>query len=148
MEYSLDSNKEGGVSHPGYLLNVEKFKSWLMQQPEVLHVNAITDIMKRLNKNMHGDDPGWYRLPEQHNLEAQYLWLYEMSLPYGLDLNNQLNVDKSATRVVVSMYNQSSPDMLAFKQRVGLWLVDNMPEIDVVASSPMYMFSQIAAYCQ
>ena len=144
MEYSLDSNKEGGVSNPVFLKNVDKFKSWLMQQPEVVHVNAITDIMKRLNKNMHGDDPAWYRLPEQHNLAAQYLLLYEMSLPYGLDLNNQLNVDKSATRVIVSMHDQPSPEMLAFERRVESWLADNMPGLNVIAGSPMYMFSQIA----
>jgi predicted RND superfamily exporter protein len=100
--------------------------------------------MKRLNKNMHGDDPAWYRLPEQHNLAAQYLLLYEMSLPYGLDLNNQLNVDKSATRMVVSMHDQSSPKMIAFERRVESWLADNMPDLNVIAGSPMYMFSQIA----
>ena len=31
------------------------------QQPEVTHVQAFSDIMKRLNKNMHGDD-AFYRL--------------------------------------------------------------------------------------
>jgi len=144
MEYSLESNKTGGISDPLFLQNIDKFKNWLMQQPEVVHVNAITDIMKRLNKNMHGDDPAWYRLPEQHNLAAQYLLLYEMSLPYGLDLNNQLNIDKSATRLVVSMHNLPSPKMLAFERRVESWLAGNMPELGVIAGSPMYMFSNIA----
>ncbi len=49
---------------------------------------------KRLNMNLHGDDPEYYRLPEQRDLAAQYLLLYELSLPYGLDLNNQMTVDK------------------------------------------------------
>ena len=43
--------------------------------------------MKRLNKNMHGDDPAFYRLPEDHELAAQYLLLYELSVPFGMDLN-------------------------------------------------------------
>ena len=43
----------------------------------------------------NGDDPAWYKLPEDRALAAQYLLLYEMSLPFGLDLNNQVNVDKS-----------------------------------------------------
>lgn len=144
MEYSLESNKAGGISDPLFLQNIDKFKNWLMQQPEVVHVNAITDIMKRLNKNMHGDDPAWYRLPEQHNLAAQYLLLYEMSLPYGLDLNNQLNVDKSATRLFVSLHNLPSPKMLAFEERVESWLSGNMSDIGVIAGSPMYMFSNIS----
>ena len=44
--------------------------------------------MKRLSKSMHGDTASWYRLPDERNLAAQYLLLYEMSLPYGLDLNS------------------------------------------------------------
>ena len=30
------------------------------------------------------------------DLAAQYLFLDEMSLPYGIDLDNQIDVDKSA----------------------------------------------------
>ncbi len=59
--------------------------------------------MKRVSKSMHGDDPDWYRLPDERDLAAQYLLLYEMSLPYGLDLNSQINVDKSATRLTVTL---------------------------------------------
>ena len=53
------------------------------------HVQAFSDIMKRLNKNMHGDDPAFYRLPEDPDLAAQYLLLYEFSLPFGSDLNDR-----------------------------------------------------------
>ena len=60
--------------------------------PEVTHVQAFSDIMKRLNKNMHGDDPAFYRLPEDPDLAAQYLLLYELSLPFGSDLNDRIDV--------------------------------------------------------
>ncbi|WP_455197946.1 efflux RND transporter permease subunit, partial [Kaarinaea lacus] len=97
MDYSLESGEPGGISNPEFLKEVEAFAEWFRSQPETMHVNTITDIMKRLNKNMHGDNPDWYRLPDERDLSAQYLLLYEMSLPYGLDLNNQINVEKSAT---------------------------------------------------
>ncbi|MBW2149898.1 MAG: MMPL family transporter, partial [Deltaproteobacteria bacterium] len=97
IEYSLESGETGGINNPEYLAKVEEFANWYRKQPKVVHVNAITDTMKRLNKNMHGDDKSYYRIPERRDLAAQYLLLYEMSLPFGLDLNNQINVDKSAT---------------------------------------------------
>lgn len=59
--------------------------------------------MKRLNKNMHMDDDAYYRLLQQLDLAAQHLLLYEMSLPLGLNLNKQINIDKSATRMIVGM---------------------------------------------
>jgi len=144
LEYSLTSNQAGGISAPQYLQTVDQFKDWLQQQEEVIHVNSITDIMKRLNKNLHGDDPNWYRLPENKELAAQYLLLYEMSLPYGLDLNNQINLDKSATRIVASLRNVSNNEMIAFHERAQTWLNENASQLEMSAGSPMYMFSHIS----
>jgi hypothetical protein len=79
---------------------IADFSDWLSVQPEVDHVATITDTIKRLNKSMNGDDESFYRLPQERELIAQYLLMYEMSLPYGLDLTNQLNIDRSSTRIV------------------------------------------------
>lgn len=143
LEYSIKSNKIGGISNPTYLGTVDEFQGWLYTQPEVIHVNAITDILKRLNKNLHEDNENWYRLPEEKNLAAQYLLLYEMSLPYGLDLTNQINVDKSASRVVVSLQNLSNNELFAFQKRAAKWLDTHAPEYKHTESSPMFMFSNI-----
>ena len=102
LEYSLSAGREGGITDPDYLRKVDAFAEWYRQQPEVTHVQAFSDIMKRLNKNMHGDDPAFYRLPEDPDLAAQYLLLYELSLPFGSDLNDRIDVAKSATRLVVT----------------------------------------------
>ena len=101
----------GAISEPAYLQHVEDFADWYRDQPGVRHVATFTDVMKRLSKNMHGDDPAYYAVPESRELAAQYLLLYEMSLPYGLDLNNQINVDKSATRLTVTLDNISAREV-------------------------------------
>ena len=99
MEFSIPADGPGGVSDPEFLNTLEAFSEWLRENDRVMHVFSFTDIMKRLNKNMNGDDPAFYRLPDDRELAAQYLLLYELSLPYGLDLNDRINIDKSATRV-------------------------------------------------
>lgn len=129
IEYSLDSGEPGGINNPGYLKNVEAFANWFQKQPEILHVNTYTDISKRLNKNMHGDDPGMYKIPDKRDLSAQYLLLYEMSLPYGLDLNNQINVDKSAIRLTTTLKTLSSNEIISLEQRAEAWLAKNAPHI-------------------
>ena len=125
IDYSLDSGEPGGISNPEYLKDVNAFADWYREQPETMHVNTITDIMKRLNKNMHGDEQSWYKLPDERNLAAQYLLLYEMSLPYGLDLNNQINVEKSATRFTVTLQTMSTNELLALDKRASDWLENN-----------------------
>ncbi|MBG7602418.1 MAG: MMPL family transporter, partial [Gammaproteobacteria bacterium] len=143
MDFSLDSSEESGISRPEFIRQVEQFTQWLRQQAEVIHVSTITDTFKRLNKNMHGDEPGWHKLPEQRDLAAQYLLLYEMSLPYGLDLNNQIDIEKRATRVSVTMKTISSVAVLDVEQRVHSWMQTNTPELLTWGSSPTVMFAHI-----
>ncbi|MCK5360144.1 MAG: MMPL family transporter, partial [Gammaproteobacteria bacterium] len=143
IEFSIHADGEGAISEPVFLKTVEEFTHWMEAQPEVVHVNTITDTFNRLNKNMHADDPAWYKLPDLRNLAAQYLLLYEMSLPYGLDLNDQINIDKSAIRVITTMESMSSNHMLDVEQRINDWLKENMPGAKIDAASPVLMFSHI-----
>jgi len=144
IEYSLDSGEPGGIGNPLFLHDVEAFTDWYRQQPEVIHVNSITDIFKRLNKNMHADNEDMYRLPEDRELAAQYLLLYEMSLPYGLDLNNQINIDKSATRFTITLKTISSNELIALDLRAQEWLRDNTQNIlPSEGTSADVMFSHI-----
>jgi uncharacterized protein len=147
IHYSLNAGEPDGINKPEFLQTVAEFAQWFRQQPEVIHVTAITDIFKRLNQNLHGDDPNYYRLPEARDLAAQYLLLYEMSLPYGLDINNQINVDKSATRVTVILDTLSSNEMLALEQRAQEWLKQNgLPGMQTTeGSSTAMMFAHIGA---
>ena len=143
IDYALGTEESGGISEPEYLSNVAKFSQYLRSQPEVIHVQTISDTFKRLNKNMHGDDPAWQRLPEERNLAAQYLLLYEMSLPYGLDLNNQIDVDKSATKISVTLKTLSSNEVIAFDDAAIQWLHENMPSIKPYNGSPTIMFAHL-----
>lgn len=122
IDYELAGKTTSGVNEPAYLQTLGEFTDWLRAQPEVLHVNSISDIYKRLNMNMNGDDPQAYRLPDSSDLAAQYLLMYEMSLPYGMDLRDRVNADKSATRVTATLKNLSSNQVLGFDGRVQSWL--------------------------
>ncbi len=143
IEYSIDSKESGNIANPQVLADIKKFTDWLETQPEVIHVNTITDTFTRLNKNMHGDDPNWEKLPESRELAAQYLLLYEMSLPFGLDLNNQIDIDKQSTRVTATMKTLSSTEVIDIENRVNQWMTENVPNIKAVGASPAVMFAHI-----
>jgi len=107
-------------------------------------VAAITEVFKRLNESMNGDDPDFYRLPEERDLAAQYLLLYEMSLPYGLDLNNQINVRKSASQLMVSVKEISSKEIRQLDARAQVWLSENMPGAHAPGTGLSVVFSYIS----
>ncbi|MFQ5803750.1 MAG: RND family transporter [Candidatus Methylomirabilales bacterium] len=144
LEFSIGSGEAGGIAEPAYLERLEAFSVWLRAQPDITQVNSFTDVMKRVNKSMHGDDPDWYRLPDERNLAAQYLLLYEMSLPYGLDLNSQVNVDKSATRLTVTLDTVPTKRMREIADRAESWLAENAPPaMQAEASGASIMFAYL-----
>ena len=144
LQYSVPAADEGGIADPEYLKNLEDFGRWFKSQPKVTHVAAITEVFKRLNQSMNGDDPAFYRLPEGRDLAAQYLLLYEMSLPYGLDLNNQINVSKSASQLMVSVKDISSKEIRELDARAQKWLSANMPKVHAPGTGLSVVFSHIS----
>ena len=143
IEISIDSRVSGGINDPKFLNTVSDFSEWLRAKEVTDHVSTLSDVLKRLNKNMHADDQAFYKLPEDRELSAQYLLLYEMSLPYGLDLNNQLNVDKSSTRVIGTFKNLTSVEQIDLEENMYQWFAKNAPNYQVSISSPTLMFAHI-----
>ena len=133
FEYEMRSGRAGGISEPAYLQNMERFVVWLRAQPEVDQVTAFSDVIKRLNQNMNSGSPDFYSIPENPELAAQYLLLYELSLPFGLDLNNQINIDKSSTRLSVVIKDMTLKAQESYHLRVEDWVASNNLQ-DMVAS--------------
>lgn len=146
IEFSIEAKESGGISEPLYLQKLDEFTEWMRTQPEVEHVFSYTDIVKRLNRNMHGDNPEWYKIPESRGLAAQYLLLYEMSLTYGLDLNDRINIDKSATRVTATLGDMTTLQTRAFLEHAEAWLEENAPEyMHAKATGATVMFTFISS---
>ena len=145
IEFSVPSGEPGGVSNPEFLATLEGFTDWIREQPGVTHVYSLTDIMKRLNKNLNEDDPSYYRLPDSRELSAQYLLLYELSLPYSLDLNDRINIDKSATRVTATLRDLTTSETKDFLAAAENWLQENAPPtMHTNATGAQVMFTFIA----
>jgi predicted RND superfamily exporter protein len=142
VHYSLDSGKPGGVSDPQFLREVSSFVDWLREQPEVTNVESFIDTLKRLNQVMHGDAAEWHRLPDEQALAAQYILLYEISVPYGQDVTYQVSADKSSLKVTAVLNNQKSR-VLGFEQRSRDWLQDNAPGLTTRGAGHAISFAAV-----
>ena len=143
LHYSIDAGQSQGVVNPQFLDEVAKFVDWLRTQPEVANVEAFTDTLKRLNQVLHDDDPDWHRLPDSRAMASQYLLLYEISVPYGLDVTHQVNSNKSALKVSVVLKNQKSLGLIAFEERVRQWMETNTPQIVTRGAGQSISFAHI-----
>ena len=127
LQFAFPSGSPSGIMEPEYMDGLDRFAQWARQQPEVEYVAAFSDTIKRLNRDMNGADPDYYRIPDQRDLISQYVLMFQMSLPFGLGLENQIDMDQSTTRVNVLLGGVSSNQILDFEARADQWIRQNLP---------------------
>ena len=131
VHHSIDAGEEGGAFEPDYLAQLDELAQWYDHQPGILHVESFTQIIKRINRTLHQEDPLYYTTPRGREEAAQYTLLYEFSLPYGLDMNNILNLSRSATRLTVTFGNVDSADIVDTEARAHEFAEQQLPAVSV-----------------
>lgn len=145
LYWSIDSGEAEGISDPAFLSRVGAFTDWLRDQDKVVHAMAVSDIVRRLNSNMHGDEPEEARIPERRDRIARYLRLFEISLPRGSSLGPLVSRDRAAVRVIATLGRADSRDLRGLDRRSEQVLRDlGLGPSDLRASGPCIMFAYIA----
>jgi len=145
IEFIIDSGQSQAVLEPVFLEDINAFAEWLKTQPEVAHVYAISDIMKRLNKNLNADNDDFYRIPDNRRMASQYLLVYELSLPYGLDLNDRIDIDRQKTRVTATIKDVSTVEARTLLEKAVAWMEANNQSVSSVsATGSTTLFNYIA----
>ena len=123
---------------------MDKLADRIRKEPNVNHVTTVSDTIKRLNKAMNRDDEQFYAIPENRELAAQYLLLYELSVPFGLDLNNRINVNKSSTRLTVNIKQASNDDVRNLDAIIQEYLENEIPEFKTNGTGLSMIFSHFS----
>ncbi len=97
-----------GIKDPAVLQHIEALQAYAEQDPLVKKTLSVVDTLKQLNQAFHGDDPAWYKLPDNRDLIAQYLLLYELA--GGEQLQHYVTPDfaRAAVQMRVEMTNASN----------------------------------------
>ena len=141
--YKLDSGEEGGINNPEFLKKVDDFAKWYRLQPNVNNVFSYVDIMKGLNRTMNNNDDAAFSIPTSQELAAQYQLLYELSLPAGFDLTKDINNDRSALKLTVSLSKMDNDEIIQLEERAQEWLAANAPTIQAPGGSQAIMFAHL-----
>ncbi len=136
---NMDSGEVDGITDPNYLRKLDDFATWLESQDEVVTVATVADVIKTLNKNMNKGSDEFYSIPNNKALNAQYFLMYEFSVPYGMDLKDQMTADKSESRLLIRLNNFTSIQSRDFHQRTKDWIKDNLGsyQSDGIAGIPI-----------
>ena len=95
-EIVVDSGVKNGIKNPKFMKDVERFYNEFKETfPEVKHLSSLMDTVKRFNKVVDGKD----EVPSTQNLIAQYLLLYSLSLPQGMEINDKMDIYEQKLRI-------------------------------------------------
>jgi len=111
-ELIVDSGEPGGITSPEFLYKVELFQDWLEDKEYVNKSVSIINILKEMNQSLNGGKKEFFKIPERKDQIAQELFMYTMSLPVGMDLNNRMDLSQQKLRLSVLWSLQTSKDSL------------------------------------
>ena len=72
----VEGSRPGRMQDPDVLRAIDGLQQQLGKEPAIGKTISIVDFVRRMNRAMHGDDPKFDSVPADHELVAQYLFLY------------------------------------------------------------------------
>lgn len=122
-EIIVDSKKKDGIKDPKFLLEVEKFYEAFYQEfpNEVRHITSLLQVVKKFNEVMANSKT----VPNSQNLIAQYLLLYTLSLPQGMEINDQMDIEERQLRISAAMNVADTSKDLKMLHWVETWWETN-----------------------
>lgn len=100
-EIMIKTHQVDGIKNPEFLQKINQFKAWLEDQDYIVKTIDILDVIKQLNQDLNGGNPNYYKIPANQNEIAEILFLYSMSLPQGMEINNRVSVNDDSLRMSV-----------------------------------------------
>ena len=142
MSYTIiaDSGKTDGIKDPAFLRTIEKFYVDYQNAfpKDVRHLFSLLDTIKKYNKILDNKD----EVPKDRNLVAQYLLLYSMGLPQGMEITDQMDFDQRKLRItVLTNIVDTSKDMKMINYAKTWW--EKTPySISLTGQTAMYAYMQ------
>jgi len=142
MSYILlvDSGKTDGIKDPEFLRTIEKFYHdyQLVFPKDVRDVSSLLDTIKRYNLIMNQKE----EIPKERNLVAQYLLLYSMGLPQGMEITDQMDFDQRKLRInVLTNIVDTSKDMKMITYAKEWW-AKTPYSLTLTGQTAMYAYMQ------
>ena len=92
LDVVIETDEEEALFDPEKLRRIDRLQSWMVSEGGLRKATSIVDYIKQMHRAFNGDDPAYYRIPEDPNLIAQYFLLYSTS-GAPTDFEEQIDYD-------------------------------------------------------
>ena len=139
-EIVVDSCSKNGIKNPRFMKSVEQFyKDFQGKFPEVRHLSSLMDTVKRFNKIVDDQD----EIPQRQDLIAQYLLLYSLSLPQGMEINDKMDIHEQKLRITGQIDIVDTSKDLEMIHYVKDWWLNRGYAASVQGQTSMFAYMQV-----
>jgi uncharacterized protein len=104
--------EENTFKNPEILRKMDGIEIMLAQNPQVLKVFGVSNLVKIINKALNEDQQQFFNVPKSEQEVAQYLFLYEIS--GGDELSSFVDETYSTARITIRTRQMSNDEQKAF----------------------------------
>jgi predicted RND superfamily exporter protein len=118
--YVFDSGEADGIKNPAVLREVERVQRAAERHPLVTKTYSAVDLIKDINQSFHNGDPAYYEIPDNRDLIAQYLLVYEMS--GGEEIRDYVTMDYARTTLELRCQMKETSRMQGVVDEIDAYL--------------------------
>ncbi|MCH9741010.1 MAG: MMPL family transporter [Epsilonproteobacteria bacterium] len=138
-EIVVDSGVKDGIKNPKFMQTVEMFYQEFQEEfPDVRHLSSLMDTIKRFNKVVNNQE----EIPDNQNLIAQYLLLYSLSLPQGMEINDKMDIKEQKLRITGQVNIVDTSKDLEMINYVNEWWSKTPYTASVQGQTAMFAYMQ------
>lgn len=122
LEVVFDGPDWDSLQDPGRLQAIQRVQHWLDQRPEVDYSLSLPDLVAEMHWAFNEEDPAYRRIPDDPNLVAQYLFIYD-----GRDLFDAVDRDFERSRILLNLNAHGARSINALMDDLRGYLEANPP---------------------
>ena len=145
IELVIDSGETDGVKEPDFLKRVETLEGYLNSLEKTGKVNSAIEFLKKLRQSFNYGDNNFFILPDNSEMAAQLLLLYENSGPED-DLSDLIDFENQYLRLSLPIQNSSATEFAEFYDFIRERVAEQFPDLSVQYTGPMVLYNAQEVY--
>ena len=114
----------GDIKEPDTLRKMAAFGEFLETLPMVSRTQSLADIVKRMNRAFHNDDPAYDRIPDSRAAVAQFLLVYSFSADLS-DFDQFVDFEFKHAQIAARVNSTSSSDIKALTEQTNAYIASS-----------------------
>jgi predicted RND superfamily exporter protein len=135
MEIMFDTKKPDGIKNQDFLKKMDNLQTYLDKHPMVTKTSSVLDVIKKMRRALHNNNPEFYSIADTSKAASQYLFLYETS--GGDQLDKQVSFDYDIARLTVKMPLADTDEITRFIEDVEAFsrkIFDDSVNVEITGS--------------